>query len=482
MTAAERQTSPLMVGVAGGGGVHKRKLVRNWKTLLRLSESPIPSRAISLIRDKVSALEYAVVPKKGLENEDYSEDIAVVRQVLDNPNAEDDDWSTFVGQIIEDQIVFDAGAFEYVEKPKFVDGNEILALESVPGFTLERVANWDGNPKSPKWVQKIEGLKEVPLLGNQVEILTRRKRSSQVYGFSSLETAVGLMDSWLRISSYQATVASEAYPAFMFSLGEESTEDQTQAFRMYWDQELTGVGRPGIIGGTKDPKSIQLKSVDDDGLYPKYYEVLVRTLAFTFGLKPQDFGIDRDVNRNQGEISQSATTDEAVKPYALLLARRITNRVIPRIADVAKRERIRDLVYFYPHIDPFDEKQQAEIIDLIVKDDLISLDEGRVKLGYGAREDGRGILTLSEFRAELGVNPQNPGTDPENGRAIEGQRSQPPQPISIHVEPPDVNVTVQPSPPPDVNVTVQQQARAIRKKVTRGKNHEILEVIEERID
>mgnify|MGYP001563596473 FL=1 len=401
LEAAERVTTPNMLIMGGmGGQTYRRRLNRDWKTLLRLSESPIPSRAISLIRDKIMALEYVIQPKPSLESEDFSEEIDTILSVLDNPNTDDEDWSTFIGKIVEDQLVFDAGAWEYVENPAFIEDNEILALESLPGFTIERVKDWSGDPKKPKWVQSLPGVDSIPLLDKQIELLTHRKRTSQVYGFSPLETAIGLMDAWLSLASYQSQVASDAYPAVILSLGETVTEEQIKGFRMYWDQELRGVGRPGIIGNMKNPEAIQMKAISDEGLYPKYYETLIRTLAFTFKLKPQDFGIERDVNRNQGENSQKATTDEAVKPYALLIKRRVNNRVIPRIAQITNNPRIKDLMFDYPNVDPWDALERAKIREIDMKHDVLTIDEARLERGLRKREDGLGDLTWNQYLAQ----------------------------------------------------------------------------------
>ena len=406
-----------MLVVGKVGGAVQRRLRRDWKTLLLLSESPIPSRAITLITDKVASLEYTITPKKGHEDEDYTQEIETLQRVIDNPNHEDEDWPTFVRQIVEDQLVFDTGVFEYVERPPFIDGNDIVALFPVPGWSIEKVSGWDGNPRKPRWMQRTDGGndKGISLLDSQLEVLITRKRTSKSYGLAPLEVAVGLMDALLGLQSYQAEVASNAYPAFLLSLGKEVSEPQAQDFRRYWEQDLRGVGRPGIVGNMDDPKSIALKAVTDDGLYPKYKDTLTRMLAFTFKLKPQDFGIERDVNKAQGEISQAASIEEAVKPYARMLASRATTRIFPRVARLTNQPRILDLVFTYENIDPWDEKERAEIQRIQLETDQRTIDEVRGENGLEPLANGLGGLTLSEYRATVGYTTNPTGdTEPVN--------------------------------------------------------------------
>ena len=424
--AAERltQDKPIVLGVPIGGSYHKRKLTRNWKTLLTLSQSPIPSRAITLIRDKVSGLEYTITPRKGLEDEDFEDEIEIVRSVLENPNIEDEDFATFIGPIVEDNLVFDSGVWEYVERPRFIEGNELLGLFPVPGWSIERAKKWDGDPHQPRWAQVVgNSQKSLPLLDSQIEVLIHRKRASLPYGFSPTETVVGLMDSWLGLASYQSEKASNAYPDVMVSLGKNADQTKVDAWKGFWNNELQGRGQPAFFGNTDDPKLIQLKTSGDDGLYLKYYEQLVRTIAFVYKLKPQDFGVERDVNRGQGEVSQSASIEEAIKPYASLIRRRINNRVIARIAIAANNPRIRDLVFNYPNINPWDEKEQQEVLDARMDHDGLLMSEYRAEIGREPFGDERDDMTLSEYKVSIGfdVTPRNPDdVDPDVGATLTG--------------------------------------------------------------
>jgi hypothetical protein len=427
LRAAEQVTIPAAQLRFGGvprprGSSESRKLRRDWRTLIKLAETPIASRAITLITDKVKALEYSIEPSPEHidDSVDYSKQIDTVRRVLDNPNIDDGDWPTFVGQIVEDQLTFDMGVFEYVEKPTPAPvPNDILALIPIPGWCLERTELWAGDPTKPRWVQQ-GGPKPVPLLDSQIEAIIMRRRSSTAYGVSPLEVALSTMDAYLKLSNYQANVASDAYPAFLVSLGEAADQTMVDRFQNYWESTLTGRAKPGIFGGMGKPETLQLKALDDDGMYLKYWEILIRVFAFSFRLKAQDFNIERDVNRSQGEVSQAASIEESVRPYGIALANRITERVIPRIAKLANDPKILDLVYTYTNIDPWDEKEQTDLATKQWLADGISRGEYRAALGFAPAGDGTDDMSHSEFvsqyKAVLGVPPPDEG-DGDSGSA-----------------------------------------------------------------
>ena len=295
----------------GGNLYRQKKLSRDVKTLQRLSQSYLPSRAIKLIRDGVCHTEWAIRAKNSENEEALASQIEIVTSVLDNPNPKDDDFGTFLGQIIEDLLIFDAGSFEYIVAPLWMERNPYLQLSVIPGYMMAENIKWDGDPDEDRWVQITpEGRVGESFLDSEIEYIMQRKRSWSAWGFSPMESAIELMESWLGLSNYQRNVGSNAYPRFMMYIGEGAEETQVEVFRSYWRNELLGQGLPGIWGGgTGKPEVLDLKPTGDDGLYLKYQEMLIRSFAYSFGLKAQDFNLERDVNRCHDEQTEVLTSD-----------------------------------------------------------------------------------------------------------------------------------------------------------------------------
>src|SRR5690606_16298315 len=217
-----------------------------------------------------------------------------VKNVLENPNNADDDFYTFIGQIVEDICVFDAGCWEYEPFPKDIDANPTLALHSVAGHTIQLNAKWDGTPDGIRWAQVI-GDQTIPLTDSQIEYLMERKRTYTPWGVGRLETVVEIMEAWLGLAAYQRDTGSNAYPAFLIYAGEEVEPGTLDKLRDWWEQTVSGQGDPKWFGNMTEPKVLQLKPTGDEGLYLKYYEMLIRAMALGFDLKPQDFNLERDV-------------------------------------------------------------------------------------------------------------------------------------------------------------------------------------------
>lgn len=411
LEAAERKSanfsyfSPL-----SGVPYMQRKLRRTVKELKTLSESVLPSRAIRLIRQNVSSLEYGVQLKKADRRnkqlrDELSGTIDSVLSVLDNPNTTDDDLPTFIAQIVEDLLCFDAGAWEYVPKPKFVNNNNVLALETVPGYTLATRLDWSGDPNEPRWMQLLEnGRAGAQFLDREIEYLSMRKRSWTPFGVSPLEVVCDIMDSWLGITSYQRRVASEAYPPIMLVM-KGMDQSQLNVVKSWWDNEIKGRATPGFIGWPSDVDSIDMKPGGDNMLMLAYQEMLVRTISFAFDLKPLDFSIERDVNRTTAEVQRISSLREGPKSIARVIAAKFNQRVLPMLAKLKNDPNILKLEFFWLNIDPADDKAQAEAFQIYSNSEVMLPDEIRAELDLEPRADGLGMLSVNALKELYTIDP-----------------------------------------------------------------------------
>ncbi len=393
--------------LASGRNWRQRRLERNTERLKRLSESALPARAIMMIRNGISGLQYGIQPRSNVpldERKSFAKEIDTIRNVIEHPNPEDDDFYTFIGQIVEDLLCFDAGVWEYVEKPSFMDQNKVIAMYPVPGHTIAKNIAWKGDPNQVRWQQTIGNEKKFK--DKQLEYLMQRKRSFNPFGYSPLEVAVEIMDAWLNLNSYQREVASNAYPRIMLYLGDDTNETQAKIMRAYWTVELQGRGSPGIWGNTGKPEVLDLKPASDEGLYLIYQEMLVRTLAYSFGLKPQDFGLERDVNRSTSVTSQIASIEEARKPIARLIASKINCRLIPRIAQLTGQKKVELMEFFWIGIDPRQQKIDAEINNIYLSHDVKTIDDVRQEIDLPPLPGGMGKFPPSVLQSVAKASPE----------------------------------------------------------------------------
>jgi hypothetical protein len=434
LAAAERQSLPFYsvpIFTTGTSTFVKRKYRRDIKSLIVLSEAAIPSRAISFYRKGITKLEYGIKHKVKEAKIDQKK-VALITSVLENPNPTDLDFRSFLGQVIEDILVYDAGCFEYVSKPSYGTQNKILGLEVVPGCTIAPNTKWSGDPNMPRWGQMSGQEVKVFMMDRDLEYIMMRKRAGMPSGLSPLEVVIDLMEGWLNLISYQKNVASEAYPNILVYLGDKIDDAKAEKFRLMWRQTLTGRGEPGFFGGTgQDVKTIELKPPGDEGLYLKYQEVLTRIVAFVFDLKPMDFGVERDVNRSTAEVTNQASIEEALEPLAEAIAIRVSRRIIPRIAEEVGDADLLNYEFFYPSLNKKDEKKIADIHAIYLDKDVLLLDEVRAEINQPPMERGLGKMTLSQYREYIKIASVYP-------EGVEVPEETPPEPEAI---PPGVTPT-----------------------------------------
>lgn len=398
---------------AGKQQYQRRRLRRSRKDLLCYSESPLPSRAIRVIRNAIQGLEWGLQPRNVQEaskkKEAYQKATEAAKKIISKPNSTDDDLPSFLGPVIEDILIFDAGCWEYVDKPKNVANNDVLALEVVPGLTIALNRKWSGDPKMPRWVQlKDDGQIGVTFLDTELEYIMMRKRSFDPFGVSPLETALEVMDTLTNLNSYQRQIASEAYPSMLIYLGDEIDDTQRRIFHNYWVSELQGRGTPGFVGGFGTrlrPEPIPLKPNGDEGLFLEYQDFQTRVLSVCFDLHPMDFGLQADVNRSTAEVTMSATLREAIKPYAQVLKTKYNVHVLPRIAENTGTKEIGELEFWWVNLDPKDEQRQSQIDNVYATQDAITIDEMRSNINLDPLPNNLGKLTVTAFRNLLGMDP-----------------------------------------------------------------------------
>ena len=93
----------------------------------------------------------------------------------------------------------------------------------------------------------------------------------------------------------------------------------------------------------------------------------------------------------------------------------------------ANNPRIRDLVFDYPNIDPWNEKEQQGILDSQMDHDGLRMSEYRAEIGREPFGDERDEMTLSEYKVTIGfdVTPNNPDDDDPDVTAARVKKKNP---------------------------------------------------------
>ncbi len=178
----------------------------------------------------------------------------------------------------------------------------------------------------------------------------------------------------LGVGEFAGNLTSNARPGIMLDLGEDVQMEQLAAFRSYWTAETEGQGKVPIVA-TKGGNVRRLYPDGDNALYLKYQDFLKSEIATAFDLSPQNLGIERDVNRSTGEVSQERDWDQAIKPRAKELAAYLTRHALHR------RLGFWQLEFRFIGLDREDEKRAAEVYAIEYKANAITPDEYRETRG-----------------------------------------------------------------------------------------------------
>jgi hypothetical protein len=321
---------PSLIGY--GGQYSQRASFRPSTFNLRyFSRTPYVRRAIRALKNPITLMQWEITPLEDTKlTSELKRQIEVATNCFNHPN-QDDSFSTLLELIIEDWAVYGAGCFEQQLSSDMI---RPLWMWPVDSQSIMIFPGWSGDKNEARYLQTMSfnnlgvQLDEGILLRNDELVYIRANPANDTpYGFGPVQIAFNSISRQLGAAQYAGDVASNAQPENLLWLG-KTDKATLEAFRAYWRNEIEGRGQTPILGSDGEPKAIRLHNGNDDALYLKYQEMLVREIATAFDLSPQNLGIERDVNRSQGEVAEDRDWSQAIKPLAALLQEYFTREVL----------------------------------------------------------------------------------------------------------------------------------------------------------
>jgi len=313
-------------------------------------------------------------------------------RILRKPNG-DASFRVLLEEVLEDIIVGGYGCAEVVQTG---DAAKPVDLYSVDGQTIRINHGWTIGDETPRYCQAsgyaglaYTGGQNIELHDDQILYFRLNPRTSTPFGYGYLETAFRVVNAFMGAFDYSERRASNATPREVLFLGEGVDVPTVRRWKQYWQQDIEGTGSVGIIGGGRMPQVLSLSGTGEDQLWIKWQEYLVRVVAMCFGLSPQKFAQEKDVNRSTAQV-MSAEDWATVAPIANLFKDYITHKLFEGILGW------HDIEFIWIVRDT-DEKRQAEILDLRYNTDSITVDEIREIYGDPPLENGMGGWTKTPY-------------------------------------------------------------------------------------
>jgi HK97 family phage portal protein len=320
----DRQTDnyPFPFGFFSGWGRGQPVMKRTPANLRTLSESPIPRRAINVIKDGISKLEWSVTAIDENDQEKWQEICNVVSNVMRKPN-QSDSFRLWLEQIVEDMLVASAGSTEIA---KAGDTLRPLRLFPVDSFSIELYPNWDGKRDSLRYAQRLPQGGYIHLTDAELMYIRMNPRTNTPFGLSPLESVWESVNHFISAHKSAGKQAGNAFIRKILNLGTKADDKAVKAYRAYWENEVQGRGMMPIIGGDS-PSVLDLGATDDKALFIEWQRFLIEIIAIAFGVSPKKLGQTKDVNRSTAD-SEDDDTQSTIQSIADTIAEHINNEII----------------------------------------------------------------------------------------------------------------------------------------------------------
>ena len=291
------------------------------KMLRNFARNPIVSQPIDAVKDRITRMKYEIRPK--VAGRKYTKQIKIIKNIIDNPNI-DQTRRKFEAMILSDMVTLDAGCFEV---RKSDDINHPLYLYPVDGATVQHVIPIEyTNPFAVKYMQANDK-GNVYFTSNEMCYISRNKYTDRPYGLSPITKAYDYIRYFIDGAESASENVNLKTADMMVDLGEDAKPDAIEQFRDYMMNEIEGTGRIPIIGGSKNAKTMQIRSFTADNLYLNWENFLITIIANAFPY-PVEKLINVSADRSTTEDFETRIVEELVKPYAILLEDAYNTHVI----------------------------------------------------------------------------------------------------------------------------------------------------------
>lgn len=383
----------------GGSQLDKRPLIKPTPANLRMfGKTVFARRAIQHIKDPIANLKWEVAPKAGISlNSELKRQIEIATSCLSQPNY-DDSFRSFVEQITEDLLINGAGTYE-----QQLGGDECrpLWLWPVDSLSIQINSRWSGKDSEARYFQSlgygnVGGTRGIPLRNDELVYIKLDPCTEHPFGLGPLEVAFAAINRKMGVSEYAGNLASNAQPENLLVF-EGMSNEQAETTRMYWRNDVEGQGQTPILGAPGGAKITvaKLRGTDDDALFLKYQEMLIREIATAFGISPMTLGIEKDVNRNTSEVTDDRDWDTTIVPKATLISAYITRQSIERHLGFSQLE------HKFLGLKREDKEAEAKIYEMEFRSNAVIPDEYRERNGLPPMGNQWGKMTFADMQIAI---------------------------------------------------------------------------------
>ena len=377
------------------------------RNLRFFSHTPYARRAINAIKNPLSMLEWEITPADGVkDNAELKRQIEAATFCFTHPNL-DDSFATLLEQTIEDYCVGAAA----IEMQLSGDESRPLWMYPVDGLSIQIFPMWSGGKNEARYAQVVGygttfgGTIAAELTNEEMMYIRPNASSATPFGFGPLEIAFNTVTNILGVAEFTGRVSTNQHSSVALELGEGVDQQYLNEFRKYWIDDIEGQGKVPIVAtqssGRSDEKSKRgfqvhrLYPEGDSAMYLEYQNFLLRTLAASFDLSPQNLGLESDVNRNTSETAEDRDWNQAIKPLGSKIAQHMTRDALHGKLGFSQ------LKFRFKGIEKEDQETNAKIYKTLYEGNATTPNEHRERTGQKPLTNDWADKTFADLQIAL---------------------------------------------------------------------------------
>lgn len=365
--------------------------------LRRFSETPVPRRAINLIKNAILSLKWVIEPIERTEkiDPDMEQRIQIATECFKRPN-NIDSYREFTEAVLEDLIIGGYGCIEPRVTPHWT---RPVKMWSVDGSTIRIFLDWtESTPDRPRFAQ-MTGLKGergiVTFLDEELVYIRDNVRTSTPFGMGKLEVAFNTVNSFLGAQDMAGKAGSDQIHKTWLWWEQTMNPAHIQTVRRHIINELEGQAKLSLIAGAKKPDVIEVTPVKPDDLLMDWQRFMIEIIALAFDLSPMALGQTDKVNKATGQVMADSDFRSGVLPTAKRLEEAYTRHLLH-----GKFE-YRDLQFRFVGLEDPDALTRTMIQQRQYMMNAITPDEIRAADSKTKLPGGWGKLTMAQMQLVL---------------------------------------------------------------------------------
>jgi hypothetical protein len=300
----------------------------------RFSRTPVPRRAINLIKNSITSLEWDIVPIEGLEQDqtdDQKARIKIAKNCFLHPN-NTENFQQFQEEGIDDMCVNGAFVIEpqltpYIKRP--------WKMWTVDSSTIRIFADWkESTPDQPHYAQ-MTGLKGergiIVFYDNELIYIKDNPQVDSPFGLGKMEVAFQSINALLGVQDMAGRAGSDQIHKTWLWWPQTQSPSNIDIIRRHIMNDLEGQAKVSLVAGMPAPQVIDINPVVLEDLLIPWQEMLIRMVANGFDISAMAVNLERDVNRSTGEVLDDRDFRSSVVPMAHRLESAYTTSILHRL-------------------------------------------------------------------------------------------------------------------------------------------------------